>query len=74
MVVIDVATGGPAEAAGLRRGDVILEVARQPVSEPAELRRALGALAPGDSALLYVHRAGGEGRNHYVVLERAGRP
>jgi hypothetical protein len=44
------------------------------VSEPAELRRALGALAPGDSALLYVHRAGGEGRNHYVVLERAGRP
>jgi Do/DeqQ family serine protease len=74
VVVIDVATGGPAEAAGLRRGDVILEVARQPVSEPAELRRALGALAPGESALLYVHRAGGEGRNHYVVLERAGRP
>jgi serine protease Do/serine protease DegQ len=73
VVVVDVAAGGPADAAGLRRGDVILEVARQPVSDPAELRRALTALAPGDSALLYVHRPGGEGRNQYLVLER-GRP
>ena len=74
VVVIDVASGGPADVAGLRRGDVILEVARQPVSDPAELRRALGGLAPGDSALLYVHRPGGEGRNHDLVLERAARP
>ena len=74
VVVVDVASGGPAEAAGLRRGDVILEVARQAVSDPVELRRALAALAPGDSALLYVHRPGADGRNQYVVLERAGRP
>ena len=74
VVVVAVASGGPAEAAGLRRGDIILEVERQPVSEPAELRRALGRLAPGDSALLYVHRPGAEARNQYVVLERAGRP
>ena len=74
VVVSDVATGSPADAAGLRRGDVILEVDRRPVSDPAELRRALGALAPGDSALLYVHHPGGEARNQYVVLERAGRP
>jgi Do/DeqQ family serine protease len=72
LVVLEVATGGPADAAGLRRGDVILEVARQPVSEPAQLSRALAALAPGDGALLYVHRPGGEGRNQYVVLERGG--
>jgi serine protease Do len=74
VVVADVASGSPADAAGLRRGDVILEVDRRPVSDPAELRRALGALAPGDSALLYVHRPGAEARNQYVVLERAGRP
>jgi serine protease Do/serine protease DegQ len=71
VVVVDVTAGGSADAAGLRRGDIILEAARQPVSDPAELRRALAALAPGDSALLYVHRPGGEGRNQYLVLERA---
>jgi serine protease Do/serine protease DegQ len=74
VVVADVASGSSADAAGLRRGDVILEVDRRPVSDPAELRRALGALAPGDSALLYVHHPGAEARNQYVVLERAGRP
>jgi Do/DeqQ family serine protease len=71
VVVADVAAGGPADAAGLRRGDVILEVGRQPVSDPAELSRALTALAPGDAALLYVHRRAAE-RNEYVVLERGG--
>jgi Do/DeqQ family serine protease len=72
VVVVDVAAGGPADAAGLRRGDVILEVARRPVSDAGELSRALTALAPGESALLYVHRPGGEGRNQYLVLERGG--
>jgi Do/DeqQ family serine protease len=74
MVVVDVAPGGPAEAAGLRRGDVILEVQRQPVSDAADLHRALAAVPPGDSALLYVHRPGADGRNQYVVLERSHRP
>ena len=74
LVVVDVAAGSPAEAAGLRRGDVILEVARQPVSDAADLRRALGALPQGESALLYVHRPGGEGRNQYLVLERGAAP
>jgi Do/DeqQ family serine protease len=74
LVVVDVAAGGPAEAAGLRRGDVILEVARQPVSDAADLRRALAGLPAGESALLYVHRPGGQGRNQYLVLERGGAP
>jgi serine protease Do/serine protease DegQ len=74
VVVLEVAAGGPAEAAGLRRGDVILEAARQPVSDAAELGRALAALAPGDSVLLYVHRPGADGRNQYLVLERDARP
>jgi Do/DeqQ family serine protease len=74
VVVIDVASGSPADTAGLRRGDVILEVSRQPVSDAADLSRALAALAPGDSVLLYVHRPGADARNQYLVLERGSNP
>jgi serine protease Do len=69
LLVTDVAGGGPAERAGLRRGDVILEVGRQPVRDPAALQRALAAVPTGRSVLLWVHRPGG-GQNQYVVLER----
>jgi len=65
--------GSPAEKAGLRRGDVILEVARRPADDPANLYRVLGALKPGESVLIYVHRAGGAsgGANQYLTMERA---
>src|SRR5438309_6596099 len=65
VLVVDVATGGPADRAGLRRGDVILEVGRQPVSDARTLSQALGAVPAGEAALLYVHRAGGGGGNQY---------
>ncbi|HEV8585812.1 MAG TPA: DegQ family serine endoprotease [Methylomirabilota bacterium] len=74
VIVIDVASGGPADRAGLRRGDVILEVARQPVADAPSLARALAAVPAGETALLYVHRPGAGGRNQYLVLERGPRP
>jgi Do/DeqQ family serine protease len=70
VLVVEVAAGGPADRAGLRRGDVILEVARQPVSDGETIARALASVGAGDGALIYVHRPGGGGRNQYVVLER----
>ena len=70
FVAVNVAAGGPADRAGLRRGDIILEVARQPVADAQSFGQALAAVAPGEAALLYVHRPGGGGRNQYVVLER----
>jgi len=74
VVVTGVAPGGAGEKAGLRRGDVIVELDRRPVPDPPAFYRALAALRPGESALLYVHRPGGDGKNEYVVLERSGRP
>jgi serine protease Do len=74
LIVTDVASGGPADRAGLRRGDVILEVDRRPVTDLAALRRALAAAPVDKAVLLYLHRPGGGGRNQYVFLERGPKP
>jgi serine protease Do len=76
LLVTDVQPGSPAEKAGLRRGDVILEIARRPADDAANLYRALGALKAGESLLIYVHRAGGAsgGANQYLVMERSRKP
>jgi Do/DeqQ family serine protease len=70
VVVVDVAAGGPADRAGLRRGDVILEVGRQPVTDAQTFGQALAAVPPGETALVYLHRPGAGAHNQYVVLER----
>jgi Do/DeqQ family serine protease len=73
-LVTDVASGSPADKAGLHRGDVILEVNRRPVSDVAALRSELAALKPGQSVPIYVHRASGGGRNEYLALQRPEKP
>ena len=57
--------GSPADEAGLRRGDVILEVNQEPVGDAAEFRDALEDAERG--ALLLVHRGGTQ---IYVPLKR----
>jgi serine protease Do len=56
VVVTDVADGGPAQRAGVRRGDVILEVNRQPVRKPDEVGTIVGKMKEGQMALLRVRR------------------
>jgi S1-C subfamily serine protease len=73
LLVIDVASGGPADRAGLRRGDIILEVGRQAVSDAASLQRALAAVPAGRSVLVWAHRPGAGARTQYLVLEREDR-
>ena len=60
-----VVPGSPADEAGLRRGDVILEVNQEPVGDAAEFRDALEEAERG--ALLLVHRGGTQ---IYVPLKR----
>ena len=52
---------------------VILELSRRPADDPAALFKALSALKPGESVLIYVHRAGGGGggANQYLTMERS---
>ncbi|HEU4370488.1 MAG TPA: Do family serine endopeptidase [Methylomirabilota bacterium] len=72
LLVTDVAAGGPADRAGLRRGDVILEVDRRPVHDARALQQALAAGPVGRSILVRAHRPGVGGRSQYLVLEREG--
>ena len=66
MLVTDVASGSSGEAAGIRPGDAILEVNRQPVSTVDQFKRIIAAAKPGDPVPVYLQRGGG--RNEYVVL------
>ncbi|MCA1989299.1 MAG: DegQ family serine endoprotease [Desulfarculus sp.] len=56
LVVTGVQAGGPAEEAGLRRGDVILEAAQKPVDSPEQFARLAGKLKPGEGLLLLIQR------------------
>jgi len=56
VVVADVVDGGPAQRAGIRQGDVLLEVNRQPVKKVEDVAAALSKMKEGDMALLRVRR------------------
>jgi serine protease Do len=61
-LVTDVDPSGSAARAGIRPGNVILQVNRRPVSSPAEARRLLQEVPSGGTAFLLVWQAGGQGR------------
>jgi serine protease Do len=56
VVVTAVESGSPADDAGLRRGDVILEVNRQPVDDADKYKSALKKVEKGKNVLLLVRR------------------
>lgn len=57
-VVGTVRSGSPAEAAGLRSGDVIVAVDGKSIASADALTSAIAALQPGDKATLRVQRGG----------------
>jgi serine protease Do len=59
LVVEDVAPASPASEAGIRSGDVIVEVNRQPVGNLSQFQEAVKA-NPNRPALLLVNRQGNE--------------
>jgi Do/DeqQ family serine protease len=70
VVVTEVRPAGPAAKAGLRAGDVVLNVNREPVADVESFRQLLAALTPGETARLYVHRMSEGGNREYLVLEK----
>lgn len=57
-LVADVVEGGPAEKAGLMRGDVIIEFDGKEVNEPFQLRNMVANTPPGETKELKIIREG----------------
>ena len=70
VIITDVVPDSPAGRAGLRPGDVVLDVNREPVTDVASFRRMLAAVKPGESVRLYVHRTSAGGAKEYLVVEK----
>ncbi len=60
LVITNVAQGSAAEEAGLRSGDIILEVNRKPISDPAEFQKMVRESA-NEPLLLYVESSSDRG-------------
>ena len=60
VVIVEVEASGPAQKAGLQRGDVILVIGSQQVSTAAEARNAILDHEPGDSVSVRVQRGSEE--------------
>lgn len=58
VVIIGVLRKGPADEAGVRPGDVVLDVAGKPVVNTGQLLNAVAALKPGSEAAIKVLRGG----------------
>jgi S1-C subfamily serine protease len=56
--VVDVVAGSPADRAGLRPGDLVLDAGRAPVAEAQSLQRLLFAEAVGQPLPVTVYRRG----------------
>src|SRR5262245_57948015 len=66
VIVSDVAPGSSGEQAGIRSGDAILEINRQPVRDVLTFKQIIASVKPGEVVPVYIQRGGG--RNEYVVL------
>src|SRR5437660_2063872 len=72
-LIAGVLRGGPADKAGIRPGDVLLEVQGKPVADPAAMLNLIAALAPGSAASMKVKRKG-EDMDASVTIGRRPKP
>jgi serine protease Do len=72
FIVDSVATGSPAESAGIRRGDIISTVGNISVQRSLDFERALIGRKPGES-IGVAFEQGGESRRTQIVLAAARR-
>ena len=57
-LIAGVLRGGPADKAGVKPGDVLLEVQGKPVADPTGMLNLIAALAPGQAAKVKLKRHG----------------
>ena len=77
-LIAGVLRNGPADKAGVKPGDVLVEVEGRPVADPTSMLNLIAALAPGNSAKMKLKRQGKDFDANITVGRRpkpqAGRP
>ena len=73
-IVTSVQNGGPAEKAGLKRGDVITAVNKQPVADNNNLRNIVAGMTPGSSVEVTALRNGRDQNFQVALAELPDRP
>ena len=73
-IVTNVTPGGPADKAGIKRGDVITAVNNTPVNDPNSLRNSVAALAPGTNTTVTLQRNGSDQNVSVALAELPDRP
>lgn len=68
VVVVSVVSGGPADKAGIKGGDLITAINDKPTPSLADLQDTLSSLTPGQSAKVTVQSQGGGSRTVTVTL------
>ena len=61
-----VAPDSPAAEAGIRRGDIVREINRQPVRNTGDFKRLSGKLLKKNSILLLINR---QGRKLFIAIQ-----
>ena len=57
-LIAGVLRGGPADKAGVKPGDILVEVQGKPVADPTSMLNLIAALAPGSAAKMKLKRQG----------------
>lgn len=58
VIIVQVESNSPAADAGLKQGDIILELDRQPVSDLENFREQVAQFGPGETVLFLIQREG----------------
>lgn len=74
VVIASVSSGGPADEAGVERGDILLEMDGEPVDDLGDLVRLLGQHGPGDEVSLRVLHGDDERTLTVTLGDRDGGP
>jgi len=74
VILSDVLPNGPAEAAGLEPGDVVLAVEGQPVTEARQVQAEVVQRAIGDTITLDILRGSEKMQKSVAVMERPNSP
>lgn len=73
-IVTSVQAGGPADKAGIKRGDVITAVNNTQINDPNALRNTVASLGPGSNATVTLARNGRDQNVSVALAELPDRP